>query len=72
VDDVVGKIMEAVENNNIAGNTIIIFTTDNGCSPKANFEELKKVGHNPSYIFRGHKADIYEGGHRVPFYPELA
>ncbi len=67
VDDVVGKIMAAVENNNIAGNTIIIFTTDNGCSPKANFEELKRVGHNPSYIFRGHKADIYEGGHRVPF-----
>jgi arylsulfatase A-like enzyme len=25
-------------------------------------------GHNPSYRFRGHKADIYEGGHRVPFF----
>ena len=24
-------------------------------------------GHNPSYEFRGHKADIFEGGHRVPF-----
>ena len=24
-------------------------------------------GHNPSHVFRGHKADIYEGGHRVPF-----
>ncbi len=67
VDDVVGQVIRAVENNNIKGNTIIIFASDNGCSPRANFAELKEVGHNPSYIFRGHKADIYEGGHRVPF-----
>jgi arylsulfatase A-like enzyme len=32
----------------------------------ARFEELLPKGHNPSYVFRGHKADIYEGGHRVP------
>ncbi len=67
VDDVVGKITEAIEKSGIGENTIIIFTSDNGCSPKANFEELNQVGHYPSYIFRGHKADIYEGGHRVPF-----
>jgi len=30
-------------------------------------QELAKVDHNPSYVFRGHKADIFEGGHRVPF-----
>ncbi len=47
--------------------TLIIFSSDNGCSPMANFDELKAVGHNPSYIFRGHKADIFEGGHRVPY-----
>ena len=28
---------------------------------------LKAHGHDPSAGFRGHKADIYEGGHRVPF-----
>jgi len=67
VDDVVGQIVNALEKNGIRNNSIIIFTCDNGCSPSANFNELKKVGHNPSYIFRGHKADIYEGGHRVPF-----
>lgn len=67
VDDVIGKIMAEVEKTGIEGHTILIFTSDNGCSPKANFEELKKAGHNPSYIFRGMKADIYEGGHRVPF-----
>jgi len=48
-------------------NTLVIFTSDNGCSPEADFEVLGAKGHNPSYIYRGHKADIYEGGHRVPF-----
>ena len=27
---------------------------------------LKKHGHDPSSGYRGHKADIYEGGHRIP------
>nr|MBI1228700.1 sulfatase-like hydrolase/transferase [Cytophagales bacterium] len=67
VDDVVRRITQALEEKGILENTILIFTSDNGCSPRASFPELKKVGHNPSYIFRGHKADIYEGGHRVPF-----
>lgn len=67
VDWHVGQIMEMLEKKGIRDNTIIIFTADNGCSPTANFEELAKVGHNPSYNFRGHKADIFEGGHRVPF-----
>jgi arylsulfatase A len=45
-----------------------VFTSDNGCSPQADFPALLKLGHNPSYTFRGHKADIFEGGHRVPFF----
>ena len=40
---------------------------DNGATPGADFETLEKWGHDPSYVFRGHKADIFEGGHRVPF-----
>jgi len=67
VDDVVGKISESLKNNGIENNTLIFFTSDNGCSPMANFKELESYGHDPSYLFRGHKADIYEGGHRVPF-----
>jgi len=70
VDDVVGQVRAALLENGIAENTILIFTSDNGCSPRANFEELAQVGHNPSAQFRGHKADIYEGGHRVPFIVE--
>jgi arylsulfatase A-like enzyme len=67
VDDVVGQVLQALEDKGKLENTIVIFTSDNGCSPKANFPELEKVNHDPSYIYRGHKADIYEGGHRVPF-----
>ncbi|MEL6945039.1 MAG: arylsulfatase, partial [Bacteroidota bacterium] len=67
VDDLVRQVIDAVERNDIADNTLVIFTSDNGCSPMADFEELDSLGHQPSYIYRGHKADIFEGGHRVPF-----
>jgi arylsulfatase A-like enzyme len=65
-DDIVGKIQNKLDELGIADNTIVIYTSDNGCSPMANFPELAQYGHNPSYIYRGHKADIYEGGHRIP------
>lgn len=67
VDHCVGQVLAALDEGGIAENTLIIFTTDNGCSPQANFAELEAAGHKASYIYRGHKADIYEGGHRVPF-----
>lgn len=67
VDWTVGQVLKALDDNGLADNTLIIFTTDNGCSPQANFAELRAAGHEPGYIYRGHKADIYEGGHRVPF-----
>jgi arylsulfatase A len=67
VDNVVGQIVTALEKSGIRGKTMLIFTSDNGCSPRANLTELALAGHQPSYIYRGHKADIYEGGHRVPF-----
>lgn len=66
VDDAVGRIDAALERLGISDDTLIIFTSDNGCSPMADFKELAAHQHNPSYIFRGHKADIYEGGHRIP------
>lgn len=65
-DDVVGQIIKKLEEKQIADNTIVLFTSDNGCSPSANYEQLAEAGHNPSYVFRGNKADIYEGGHRIP------
>ncbi len=66
VDDVVGQIAAALQRHGLAENTILIFASDNGCSPIVDLEELAGCGHHPSYVFRGYKADIYEGGHRVP------
>jgi len=67
VDWVVGEVMKTLEEQGLTNNTLIVFTSDNGCSPQANYEQLVSQGHNPSYVFRGHKADIFEGGHRVPY-----
>ena len=67
VDAYIGKLLEQVKSSGIENNTMIVFTSDNGCSPEANFKQLISKGHNPSGIYRGHKADIFEGGHRVPF-----
>ncbi|MEM6321318.1 MAG: arylsulfatase [Bacteroidota bacterium] len=67
IDDYMGRLVAALEEKNLTDNTLVIFTSDNGCSPEANFDLLQTNGHYPSYVYRGHKADIYEGGHRVPF-----
>lgn len=66
-DAAVGSILEALDKLELTANTLIIFTADNGCSPEADFPELAKSGHHPGGRFRGHKADLFEGGHRVPF-----
>lgn len=67
VDWVIGEIMKSLEEQGIADNTIIVFTSDNGCSNQADYKQLATKNHDPSYVFRGHKADIFEGGHRVPY-----
>lgn len=66
-DAAVGAVLAALDRHGLAQNTLVIFTSDNGCSPEVQFAELQAKGHNPNHHFRGHKADIYEGGHRVPF-----
>lgn len=67
VDWAVGQVVEALTRNGMLDNTLLIVTSDNGCSPMADFKHLESQGHDPSYHFRGHKADIFEGGHRIPF-----
>ena len=66
VDHLMGELLDTVKAAGLNDNTLVIFTSDNGCSPEANFPLLKEKGHDPSGSYRGHKADIYEGGHRVP------
>ena len=66
IDSMAGMIMKAVDESGEKENTILIFASDNGTAPWADIETLKKKGHNPTSIYRGHKADIYDGGHRIP------
>jgi len=66
-DWVVGEVLAELDAQGIAENTLVLFTTDNGCSPAAKIDNLIAKGHKPNADWRGHKADIYEGGHRVPF-----
>ena len=63
----IGQVLDAVEKAGLAEDTLIVATSDNGCSPSAKFDELAAKDHHPSYVFRGHKADIFDGGHHVPF-----
>lgn len=65
-DDLVAQIIQKLKDLRIYDNTILIFASDNGPAPRSDLEELARAGHYPAYHFRGHKADIYEGGHRIP------
>ncbi|MBI2437355.1 MAG: arylsulfatase [Lentisphaerae bacterium] len=72
VDWVVGQVMEALERKGIAGDTLLIFTSDNGpeCIPAADggaYEIIRRFGHYSMGHLRGVKRDTWEGGHRVPF-----
>ena len=66
-DASVGEVLGALDRAGLATNTLVFFASDNGCSPSANFAELAAKGHHPSGPLRGMKADIFDGGHRVPF-----
>ncbi|MEN8230893.1 MAG: arylsulfatase, partial [Bacteroidota bacterium] len=61
-----GQIIKAIDDAGISDNTIVIFTADNGHSHYTGWESLVEAGHMPSGPYRGHKGDIWEGGHRVP------
>jgi arylsulfatase A-like enzyme len=66
-DAVIGRVLGALEESGAAGNTLVVFTADNGCAPYIGKAELEAMGHYPSGPLRGAKADAWEGGHRVPF-----
>ena len=56
LDQSVGKICQAVDSMGIAGNTLIVFYSDNGGSEPT----------TDNYPLRGGKGTPYEGGSRVP------
>ena len=68
LDDGVGKIANALKEKGLFDNTIFIYTADNGTSVKGlPVSYQKKYHHSPSYIYKGYKGRLDEGGHRVPF-----
>jgi arylsulfatase A-like enzyme len=66
-DHALGEVMAALEKHGMSENTIVIFTSDNGCSRVAGIPALAKQGHRVSAQYRGSKADLWDGGHRIPF-----
>lgn len=64
-DAVVGRVLAALETSGAAENTLVIFTSDNGCAPQA-YAQMKAKGHASSGPLRDFKGSVYEGGHRVP------
>jgi arylsulfatase A-like enzyme len=66
-DAVLGEIKAVLKKTGLDKNTIIVFTSDNGASPMSDFKTLESKGHFSSFSYRGAKADIFEGGHRIPF-----
>ena len=61
-----GQVIKAIDDAGIADNTMVIFTADNGHSHYTGWQDLVDAGHRPSGPYRGHKGDIWEGGHRIP------
>lgn len=64
-DAMVGRVLEILDRNGLADNTLVIFTADNGAE-RAAFDRLEQFDQWSSGAFRGLKRDLYEGGHRVP------
>jgi arylsulfatase A-like enzyme len=65
-DAAVGRVLEALDQTGQADNTLVLFTSDNGCAPYIGVADLEQKGHYPSGPLRGYKSDAWEGGHRVP------
>ena len=81
VDDAVGRVLSALDEAGVADDTLLIYTSDNGSfmyrfdDPTAR-DHVDDVGiqgylagrHRANGPLRGTKADIWEAGHRVPFF----
>ena len=79
VDDTVGQVLASLEKHGVEENTLVVYTSDNGSFMYRRGENeshhladetdqgFRPKDHTANGPWRGTKADIYEGGHRVPF-----
>jgi arylsulfatase len=59
VDNNMGRLLEFLDKENLAENTILVFQTDNGSTFGFRYFNAG---------MRGRKTELWEGGHRVPFF----
>ena len=64
VDAEIGRLLTALDSANMADDTIVIFTSDNG--PVWYENDKQRFGHDSAGGFRGMKGDAWEAGHRMP------
>ena len=62
----VGQVLDALKENGLEENTLVIFSSDNGAESNCAYQR-DTYQHYSCMNFKGGKRDIYEGGHRVPF-----
>ena len=79
VDDAVGQVLEALDEAGAADETLVFFTSDNGSYmrrrddtepdhvTRSSINGYRAGRHRSNADWRGHKGNIWEGGHRVPF-----
>ncbi|MEX2142053.1 MAG: arylsulfatase [Pirellulales bacterium] len=64
-DAAIGRVLAALADDGLAENTLVILTSDNGAHWLPS--DIEQYSHRANGGLRGQKADLWEGGHRVPF-----
>ena len=67
LDWMVGQVMTTLEEQGVADNTLVIFTSDNGGMFNIGGQYAWDAGHHMNGVLLGYKFSAWEGGHRVPF-----
>lgn len=66
MDWLVGEILKTLDEEGLADNTLLIFTSDNGGMLNQGGQHAWELGHHMNGKYLGFKFDAWEGGHRVP------
>lgn len=66
LDAIVGELLAALDRLQLAEDTLVLFTSDNGPEVTTAYHMRRDYGHDGAHPWRGLKRDQWEGGHRVP------